>query len=45
VPGEQVDAGEDWVEYQFADASRWRDTGFDKYAHATERSAPGGSAA
>ena len=45
VPGEQVDAGEDWVEYRFADASRWRDTGFDKYAHATERSAPGGSAA
>lgn len=31
VPGEQVDAGEDWVEYRFADGARWRDTGFDKF--------------
>ena len=33
VPGEQFDAGEDWVEYRFADGSRWRDIGFDKFAN------------
>ena len=27
VPGEQVDAGEGWVEYEFAPGHRWRDTG------------------
>lgn len=27
VPGEQVDAGEGWVEYAFAGGHRWRDTG------------------
>ena len=30
VPGEQVDAGEGWVEYLFGEGLRWRDTGFDK---------------
>ena len=30
VTGEQVDAGEDWVEYQFPDGLRWRDIGCDK---------------
>ena len=30
VPAPQVDAGEDWVEYQLPDGQRWRDTGFDK---------------
>jgi hypothetical protein len=33
VPGEQVDAGEDWVEYQFADGIRWRDLGFNKFTN------------
>lgn len=33
VPGQQIDAGEDWVEYQFASGQRWRDTGIDKYAN------------
>jgi hypothetical protein len=34
VPGEQVDAGEDWVEYRFSDGARWRDVGIDKRASA-----------
>ena len=25
VPGEQVDAGEDWVSYRLPDGSAWRD--------------------
>jgi hypothetical protein len=33
VPGQQVDAGEDWVEYEFASGNRWRDTGMNKYAN------------
>jgi hypothetical protein len=33
VPGQQVDAGEDWVEYQFANGNRWRDAGMNKYAN------------
>lgn len=33
VPGEQVDAGENWVEYRFADGTRWRDIGFDKFTN------------
>ena len=32
VPAPQVDAGEDWVEYQLPDGRRWRDTGFEKSA-------------
>jgi hypothetical protein len=27
VPGEQVDAGEDWVGYRLADGTTWRDGG------------------
>ena len=27
VPGEQVDAGEDWVGYRLADGTAWRDGG------------------
>lgn len=30
VPAEQVDAGPDWVEYEFPGGQRWRDLGFDK---------------
>ena len=30
VPGRQVDAGEGWVEYEFADGLRWRDVGLNK---------------
>lgn len=30
MPGEQVDAGEGWVEYLFGEGLRWRDTGIDK---------------
>ena len=30
VPGRQVDAGEGWVEYEFADGVRWRDVGLNK---------------
>ena len=30
VPGEQIDAGDGWVEYLFGEGLRWRDTGFDK---------------
>lgn len=30
VPGRQVDAGEGWVEYDFADGVRWRDVGLNK---------------
>ena len=33
VPGQQIDAGEDWVEYEFASGNRWRDTGINKYAN------------
>ena len=33
VPGEQVDAGEGWVEYLFGEGLRWRDTGIDKVSH------------
>jgi len=33
VPAPQVDAGADWVEYQFPGGQCWRDTGFNKYAH------------
>ena len=32
VPGRQVDAGEGWVEYEFADGVRWRDVGLNKHA-------------
>ena len=32
VPGEQIDAGDGWVEYLFGEGLRWRDTGFDKVA-------------
>ena len=32
VPGRQVDAGEGWVEYEFADSVRWRDVGINKSA-------------
>ena len=32
VPGRQVDAGDDWIEYEFASGNRWRDTGMNKYA-------------
>jgi hypothetical protein len=32
VPGRQVDAGEGWVEYEFADGVRWRDIGLNKHA-------------
>lgn len=39
VPGQQVGAGEDWVEYQLSDGGRWRDRGFDKYTH-TSTGAP-----
>ena len=30
VPGRQVDAGEGWVQYEFADGVRWRDVGLNK---------------
>ena len=30
MPGEQIDAGDGWVEYLFGEGLRWRDTGFDK---------------
>ena len=30
VPGRQIDAGEGWVEYEFADGVRWRDVGLNK---------------
>ncbi len=33
VPGQQIDAGPDWVEYQFADGHRWRDTGIHKHTN------------
>jgi hypothetical protein len=36
VPGMQIDAGEDWVEYEFASGNRWRDTGRTKYANTYE---------
>ena len=43
VPGEQVDAGEGWVEYAFADGLIWRDSGYDKSAdggHHNKEDAP-----
>ena len=30
VPAAQVDAGEDWVDYEFPDGLSWRDAGLDK---------------
>jgi hypothetical protein len=33
VPGQQIDAGEDWVEYEFDSGNRWRDTGKNKYTN------------
>ena len=30
IPGQQVDAGEDWVEYQLPGGDRWRDVGINK---------------
>jgi hypothetical protein len=30
IPGEQVDAGDDWVEYVFPDGAHWRDVGINK---------------
>ncbi|TSA08630.1 MAG: oxidoreductase [Comamonadaceae bacterium] len=33
VPGTQIDAGVDWVEYQFPAGQRWRDTGFNKHTN------------
>ena len=33
VPAQQVDAGEDWVEYLLPAGYRWRDTGFNKYTN------------
>lgn len=30
VPAQQIDAGEDWVYYQFPDGQRWRDAGLNK---------------
>ncbi len=30
VPGRQIDAGDDWVEYEFPDGQHWRDQGYDK---------------
>ena len=32
VPAAQVDAGEDWVDYQFSNGVRWRDAGLNKHA-------------
>lgn len=32
VPGRQVDAGDDWVEYEFSNGVRWRDAGLNKHA-------------
>ena len=32
IPGEQADAGEDWVEYVFPDGAHWRDIGINKTA-------------
>ena len=32
VPAAQVDAGEDWVDYEFSDGVRWRDAGLNKHA-------------
>ena len=32
IPGEQADAGEDWVEYVFPDGAHWRDIGINKSA-------------
>ncbi len=34
VPAEQIDAGEDWVEYRLPEGQCWRDTGFNKYTNA-----------
>ena len=32
VPAAQVDAGEDWVDYEFSGGVRWRDAGLNKHA-------------
>ena len=32
VPAAQVDAGEDWVDYEFSNGVRWRDAGLNKHA-------------
>ena len=40
VPGQQVDVGEDWVEYAFASGNRWRDTGVNKYANTAQGTSP-----
>ena len=32
VPAAQVDAGGDWVDYEFPDGLRWRDAGLNKHA-------------
>ena len=32
VPAAQVDAGEDWVDYEFPNGVRWRDAGLNKHA-------------
>ena len=32
VPAAQVDAGEDWVDYEFPNGARWRDAGLNKHA-------------
>ena len=32
VPAAQVDAGDDWVDYEFSDGVRWRDAGLNKHA-------------
>jgi hypothetical protein len=33
VPGEQIDAGCDWVEYRLPGGQRWRDTGSNKHTN------------
>ena len=40
VPGSQVDAGEDWVEYEFASGNRWRDTGMNKHTQLQSEVSP-----
>jgi hypothetical protein len=32
VPATQVDAGDDWVDYEFTNGVRWRDAGLKKHA-------------
>ena len=36
IPGVQVDAGQDWVEYVFADGDHWCDSGVNKTAKVEE---------